>query len=89
MIDALQSEFVWATAAAFVCFLAGVILWNETDRILKPLKTAFFALSPFMLFCWGTNAIEVAATVEQMLAGRKPVEIRPARQHAETFWAAV
>ena len=89
MIDALQSEFVWATAAAFVCFLSGVILWYETDRVLKPLKTAFFALSPFILFCWGTNALEVTHTVEQMLAERKPVEIRPASEQAETFWAAV
>ena len=89
MTDALQSEFVWATAAAAVCFLAGLILWNERDRVLRPLKTAFFALSPLMLFCWGTNALEVAGTVEQMLVERKPIEIRPASQQAETFWASV
>ena len=89
MTDALQSEFIWATAAAAVCFLAGLILGNERDRVLRPLRTAFFALSPLMLFCWGTNALEVAGTVEQMLAERKPVEIRPASQQAETFWASL
>ena len=89
MTEMLESQFVLATAAAFVCFLAGVFLWHYPDWSLQPLCKAFFALSPFMLFCWGTNAIKVAATVEQMLAERKPVEIRPASEQAETFWAAV
>jgi len=89
MTEMLQNQFVLATSAAFVCFLAGVFLWHYRDLSLQPLCKAFFALSPFMLFCWGTNALEVAGTVEQMLAERKPIEIRPASQQAETFWASV
>jgi hypothetical protein len=89
MTEMLQNQFVLATSAAFVCFLAGVFLWHYRDLSLQPLCKAFFALSPFMLFCWGTNALEVAGTVEQMLAERKPIEIRPASQQAETFWASL
>jgi hypothetical protein len=89
MTEMLQNQFVLATSAALICFLAGVFLWHYRDLSLQPLCKAFFALSPFMLFCWGTNALEVAGTVEQMLVERKPIEIRPASQQAETFWASL
>ena len=89
MTEMLENQFILSTSAALICFLAGVFLWHYRDLSLQPLCKAFFALSPFMLFCWGTNALEVTSTVEQMLVERKPIEIRPASQQAETFWASL